>query len=115
MPGCACSHTECSPEKCGHVSLFDSVYNNLVDIHGTPMHGRFAYDEDSKIILQVIIVSITHLLVLDFLLPYENTSTKQLALIFSFSLSLLYTNRMIDIDLRETDAKTYLLRLRLGA
>ena len=61
MPGCACSHTECSPEKCGHVSLFDGVYNNLVDIHGTPMHGRFAYDEDSKIILQVIIVSITHL------------------------------------------------------
>ncbi|KAF8729710.1 hypothetical protein HU200_017668 [Digitaria exilis] len=52
MPGCACSHTECSPEKCCHVSLFDSVYDNLVDIHGTPMHGRFAYDEDGKIILQ---------------------------------------------------------------
>ncbi|KAJ1280652.1 hypothetical protein BS78_04G249300 [Paspalum vaginatum] len=51
MPGCACSHAECSPEKCDHVSLFDGVYGNLVDIHGTPMHGRFAY-EDSKIILQ---------------------------------------------------------------
>ncbi|CAN6233765.1 unnamed protein product [Urochloa humidicola] len=52
MPGCACSHIECSPEKCDHVSLFNNVYDNLVDIHGTRMHGRFAYDEASKIILQ---------------------------------------------------------------
>ncbi|AQK74071.1 histone-lysine N-methyltransferase SUVR5 isoform X4 [Zea mays] len=52
MPGCACSHPECSPEKCGHVSLFDGVYASLVDINGTPIHGRFAYDENSKIILQ---------------------------------------------------------------
>ncbi|CAN6280243.1 unnamed protein product [Urochloa humidicola] len=52
MPGCACSHIECSPEKCDHVSLFNDVYENLVDINGTRMHGRFAYDEDSKIILQ---------------------------------------------------------------
>ncbi|XP_062222246.1 histone-lysine N-methyltransferase SUVR5-like isoform X2 [Phragmites australis] len=52
MAGCLCSRAECSPEKCGHISLFDSVYGNLVDIHGTPMHGRFAYDENSKLILQ---------------------------------------------------------------
>ncbi|CAD6249779.1 unnamed protein product [Miscanthus lutarioriparius] len=52
MPGCACSHPECSPENCGHVSLFDGVYGSLVDINGTPMHGRFAYAKDSKIILQ---------------------------------------------------------------
>ncbi|CAN6246392.1 unnamed protein product [Urochloa humidicola] len=52
MPGCACSHIECSPEKCDHVSLFNDVYDNPVDIHGTRMHGRFAYDEASKIILQ---------------------------------------------------------------
>ncbi|CAL5019127.1 unnamed protein product [Urochloa decumbens] len=52
MPGCACCHIECSPEKCDHVSLFNDVYKNLVDIHGTRMHGRFPYDEDSKIILQ---------------------------------------------------------------
>lgn len=51
MPGCACSHAECSPEKCGHVNLFDGVYSNLVDIRGTPMRGRFAY-EDSKVVLQ---------------------------------------------------------------
>lgn len=58
MPGCACSYPECSPENCGHVSLFDGVYSGLVDINGTPMHGRFAYDKDSKIILQVILVSV---------------------------------------------------------
>jgi len=58
LPGCACSHPECSPENCGHVSLFDGVYGSLVDINGTPMHGRFAYAKDSKIILQVILVSI---------------------------------------------------------
>jgi hypothetical protein len=40
------------------VSLFDGVYSGLVDINGTPMHGRFAYDKDSKIILQVILVSV---------------------------------------------------------
>jgi len=40
------------------VSLFDGVYGSLVDINGTPMHGRFAYAKDSKIILQVILVSI---------------------------------------------------------
>ncbi|KAL6634993.1 hypothetical protein ACP70R_027664 [Stipagrostis hirtigluma subsp. patula] len=52
MWGCACSSAECSPEKCDHVNRFDSVYENLVDIHGAPMRGRFAYDEDSKLILQ---------------------------------------------------------------
>ncbi|XP_062220080.1 histone-lysine N-methyltransferase SUVR5-like [Phragmites australis] len=52
MPGCACLYSQCSPEKCDHVNHFGSVYENLVDIHGEPMHGRFAYDEDSKIILQ---------------------------------------------------------------
>lgn len=55
MAGCACSYAHCSPDKCDHVSLFDRAYENLVDIYGTPMRGRFAYDENGKIILQVII------------------------------------------------------------
>ncbi|VAI48545.1 unnamed protein product [Triticum turgidum subsp. durum] len=52
MVGCVCSHAHCSPEKCDHVNLFDSVYENLVDMYAMPMHGRFAYDENGKIILQ---------------------------------------------------------------
>uniref|UniRef100_A0ACD5W8E4 Uncharacterized protein n=1 Tax=Avena sativa TaxID=4498 RepID=A0ACD5W8E4_AVESA len=56
--GCACSHAHCSPGKCDHVNLFDTLHENPVDIYGTPMQGRFAYDENSKVILQVIIVSI---------------------------------------------------------
>jgi hypothetical protein len=58
LVGCACSHAHCSPGKCDHVNLFDSVHENPVDIYGIPMRGRFAYDENSKIILQVIIVGI---------------------------------------------------------
>ncbi|GJN21999.1 hypothetical protein PR202_gb09524 [Eleusine coracana subsp. coracana] len=52
MARCACSYAHCSPEKCDHVSIFDRSYENLVDIYGTPMRGRFAYDENGKIILQ---------------------------------------------------------------
>ncbi|KAF0934919.1 hypothetical protein E2562_028912 [Oryza meyeriana var. granulata] len=52
MAGCACSHAHCTPEKCDHVNLFGSIYDNLVDLHGLPMRGRFAYDENSKVILQ---------------------------------------------------------------
>uniref|UniRef100_A0ACD5YR58 Uncharacterized protein n=1 Tax=Avena sativa TaxID=4498 RepID=A0ACD5YR58_AVESA len=52
VTGCTCSHACCSPRKCDHVNLFDSVRENPVDIYGIPMHGRFAYDENSKIILQ---------------------------------------------------------------
>uniref|UniRef100_A0ACD5ZN75 Uncharacterized protein n=1 Tax=Avena sativa TaxID=4498 RepID=A0ACD5ZN75_AVESA len=50
--GCACSHAHCSPGKCDHVNLFDTLHENPVDIYGTPMQGRFAYDENSKVILQ---------------------------------------------------------------
>lgn len=52
MAGCSCSHGHCSPGKCDHVNLSDSVYENLLDINGISMHGRFAYDENRKIILQ---------------------------------------------------------------
>ncbi|XP_047082365.1 histone-lysine N-methyltransferase SUVR5 [Lolium rigidum] len=52
LVSCACSHAHCSPGKCDHVNLFDSVHENPVDVYGIPMHGRFAYDENSKIILQ---------------------------------------------------------------
>lgn len=66
MVGCACSHAHCSPEKCDHVNLFDSVYENLVDMYAMPMHGRFAYDENGKIILQVLIVDIdTYFIIID--------------------------------------------------
>ncbi|KAL6911349.1 hypothetical protein ACP4OV_000154 [Aristida adscensionis] len=51
LGGCACSDAQCSPEKCDHVSRFDSFYENLVDIHGSPLRGRFAYGEDRKILL----------------------------------------------------------------
>jgi hypothetical protein len=57
MAGCAC-YSHCSPEKCDHVSLVDRAYENLVDIYETPMRGRFAYDDNGKIILQVIAGSI---------------------------------------------------------
>ncbi|XP_006647777.1 histone-lysine N-methyltransferase SUVR5 [Oryza brachyantha] len=53
MTGCACSHAHCTPENCDHVNLFDSIYDeNLVDLRGQPMRGRFAYDENDKVVLQ---------------------------------------------------------------
>ncbi|KAG9440863.1 hypothetical protein H6P81_021028 [Aristolochia fimbriata] len=50
--GCACPHTNCSPETCDHVYLFDNDYESAKDILGRPMHGRFPYDEVGRIILE---------------------------------------------------------------
>ncbi|KAE9614368.1 putative histone-lysine N-methyltransferase transcription factor C2H2 family [Lupinus albus] len=50
--GCACSVSTCSPERCDHVYLFDSDYDDSKDIFGKPMRGRFPYDENGRIILE---------------------------------------------------------------
>nr|XP_010906908.1 histone-lysine N-methyltransferase SUVR5 isoform X1 [Elaeis guineensis] len=50
--GCACPNLKCYPESCDHVYLFDNDYENAEDIHGKSMHGRFAYDERGRIVLE---------------------------------------------------------------
>ncbi|KAL3526706.1 hypothetical protein ACH5RR_011362 [Cinchona calisaya] len=50
--GCACAHSVCSPATCDHVYLFDNDYEDAKDICGSPMHGRFPYDERGRIILE---------------------------------------------------------------
>ncbi|KAK9285293.1 hypothetical protein L1049_024484 [Liquidambar formosana] len=50
--GCACPHSTCSPEGCDHVYLFDNDYEDAKDIYGKPMHGRYPYDENGRIILE---------------------------------------------------------------
>ncbi|KAK9108768.1 hypothetical protein Sjap_016828 [Stephania japonica] len=50
--GCACSHSTCSPGACDHVYLFENDYEAAKDIFGEPMHGKFAYDEKGRIILE---------------------------------------------------------------
>lgn len=50
--GCGCSHSACSPEKCDHVYLFDTDYEDARDIYGKSMHGRFPYDDKGRIILE---------------------------------------------------------------
>ncbi|KAJ0981802.1 hypothetical protein J5N97_010057 [Dioscorea zingiberensis] len=50
--GCTCLDLKCYPENCDHVYLFDNDYENAMDIHGESMHGRFPYDEKSRIILE---------------------------------------------------------------
>ena len=52
--GCACSYTSCCPETCDHVYLFGNDYDDAKDIFGKPMRGRFPYDENGRIILEVI-------------------------------------------------------------
>ncbi|PKA49621.1 Histone-lysine N-methyltransferase SUVR5 [Apostasia shenzhenica] len=49
---CACPHPTCYPENCDHVYLFDNDYDTAVDIHGIPMHGRFPYDDQGRIVLK---------------------------------------------------------------
>ncbi|XP_031270722.1 histone-lysine N-methyltransferase SUVR5 isoform X6 [Pistacia vera] len=50
--GCACSQSICCPETCNHVYLFDNDYEDAKDIYGQPMHGRFAYDQRGRIIVE---------------------------------------------------------------
>ncbi|XP_057980671.1 histone-lysine N-methyltransferase SUVR5 [Malania oleifera] len=50
--GCACGHSACYPETCDHVYLFDNDYEDARDIYGKPMHGRFPYDENGRLILE---------------------------------------------------------------
>lgn len=51
--GCACSFSACCPETCDHVYLFDNDYDEAKDIFGKSMRGRFPYDENGRIILEV--------------------------------------------------------------
>lgn len=53
--GCTCPNLKCYPESCDHVYLFDNDYENAEDIHGKSMHGRFAYDERGRIVLEVML------------------------------------------------------------
>ncbi|MCL7050917.1 hypothetical protein MKW94_000167 [Papaver nudicaule] len=52
--GCSCPHSTCSADACDHVYLFDNDYETAEDINGQPMHDRFPYDEDGRIILKEI-------------------------------------------------------------
>lgn len=52
--GCACPHSTCYPEACDHVYLFDNDYDEAKDIYGKPMRDRFPYDEQGRIILEVV-------------------------------------------------------------
>ncbi|RZC55147.1 hypothetical protein C5167_014003 [Papaver somniferum] len=52
--GCSCPHSTCSADACDHVYLFDNDYEAAEDINGQPMHDRFPYDEDGRIILKEI-------------------------------------------------------------
>lgn len=56
--GCACQQPTCYPEKCDHVYLFNNDYENAEDIYGKLMHGRFSYDDDGKIILEVMLCAL---------------------------------------------------------
>lgn len=50
--GCSCAETNCSPEKCDHVYLFNTDHENAKDINGKSMVGRFPYDDKGLIILE---------------------------------------------------------------
>lgn len=50
--GCMCTQPLCLPESCDHVYLFDNDNDDAEDIYGQPMHGRFPYDENGRIILE---------------------------------------------------------------
>ena len=50
--GCTCTQPQCFPESCDHVYLFDNDNDDVEDIYGQPMHGRFPYDEKGRIILE---------------------------------------------------------------
>lgn len=52
--GCGCAHSTCSPKGCDHVYLFDNDYEDAKDINGKSMKGRFPYDDQGRIILEVI-------------------------------------------------------------
>ncbi|KAL8143743.1 hypothetical protein V2J09_016775 [Rumex salicifolius] len=47
-----CSQSECSPETCDQVYLFNTDNEDAKDIYGMPMTGRFPYDEIGKIMLE---------------------------------------------------------------
>ncbi|GKA97846.1 histone-lysine N-methyltransferase SUVR5 isoform X1 [Tanacetum coccineum] len=51
--GCGCAHSTCSPMACDHVYLFDNDYEDAKDINGKSMKGRFPYDDNGRIILEV--------------------------------------------------------------
>lgn len=51
--GCACSYSTCGPETCDHVYLFGNDYADAKDIVGKPMRGRFPYDVNGRIIVEV--------------------------------------------------------------
>ena len=40
---------------CDHVYLFDNDYEDAKDINGKSMKGRFPYDDNGRIILEVIL------------------------------------------------------------
>ncbi|KAJ3669568.1 hypothetical protein LUZ60_011518 [Juncus effusus] len=50
--GCGCSNEGCSADKCDHAYLFENDYENAIDINGESMHGKFAYDQIGRVILQ---------------------------------------------------------------
>lgn len=59
----------CFPETCDHVYLFDNDYEDAKDIYGKPMSGRFPYDRNGRIIVEVekLILLSVFTVVVDFL------------------------------------------------
>lgn len=51
--GCACGEGKCNPLFCDHVSMFDNDNMEARDKSGVPMKGRFPYDDQGRIILEV--------------------------------------------------------------
>ena len=51
--GCACGEGKCDPSHCEHVKMFDHDNDHARDKSGLPMEGRFPYNEEGKIILEV--------------------------------------------------------------
>lgn len=58
--GCACGEGKCNPLFCDHVSMFDNDNMEARDKSGVPMKGRFPYDDQGRIILEVCTIVISH-------------------------------------------------------
>ena len=51
--GCACGEGRCNPGRCDHVMMFDNDNAEACDKSGVAIRGRFPYDEQGRIILEV--------------------------------------------------------------
>lgn len=54
--GCGCLQSTCCPKTCDHVYLFNNDYENAKDKDGKLMEGRFPYDHEGRLLLEVNIL-----------------------------------------------------------